>query len=250
MMLTPTLLLVCSLLSPFGLRAEYYRYVTDEGQIHYVDDLTRVPEKYLDRIKTYQDIYDHLSEEERALTLQRDRERDRQRALLEDKLILQQDRERDRQQRLQQDKLLEQQEKQQLEPKPYETSVVIHGNQVLVPLTVGHDNRSDEALFLLDTGATHLVIFKDFASRFNIKAVTRGYSKVAGGALIPTERAILDYIKVGPLRVENTEATIIKNIKSGGREFEFSGLLGIEILRHIEYTIDFENQKIRWKPKS
>jgi hypothetical protein len=249
-MLTPTLLLVCSLLSPFGLRAEYYRYITDEGQIHYVDDLTRVPEKYLDRIKTYQDVYDHLSEEERALVLQRERERDRQRTLLEDRLMLQRDRERERQQNLQQDKLLEQQKKQQLEPKPYETGVVIHGNQVLVPVTIGYGNESGEALFLLDTGATHLVIFKDFASRFNIKAVTKGYSKVAGGALVPTERAILDYIKVGPLQVENAGATIIENIQTGGRKFEFSGLLGIEILRHIEYTIDFENQKIRWKPKS
>ena len=223
-----TLLIGCSFLLPSALRAEFYRYVTDDGQVHYVDDLTRVPEKYLDQIKTYKESYDHLSDEERALMLQRDRDRDRQRTV-------------------QENQLLEQQQKEQ-RPKRYETDVVIHGNQVLVPVTIGHANRSGEALFLLDTGATHLVIFKEFASRLNLKAVKKGYSKVAGGALVPSELTILDYVKVGPLRVENAGATIIENSQSGGRAFEFSGLLGIDILQHIEYSIDFEDKKIRWNP--
>ena len=60
---------------------------------------------------------------------------------------------------------------------------------------------------------------------------------------------MLDYVKVGPLRVENAGATIIENQRLGGSDFAFSGLLGIEILRHVEYTIDFTNKKIRWKPK-
>lgn len=229
-MLTAVFLIGCCLLLPSGVRAEFYRYITEDGQTHYVDDLSKVPPRYLDQVKTYRESYDHLSDEERALMLQRDRERDRQRTLMENKL-------------------LQEQEKRQ-QQKLYETDVIIHGNQVLVPVTIGHGNQSDDALFLLDTGATHLVIFKDFASRFNIKAVKKGFSKVAGGALVPSELAILDYVKVGPLRVENAGATIIENRKSGGRPFEFNGLLGIEILRHIEYTIDFENQKIRWKPKS
>lgn len=226
--MTLTILLGCSLLLPTGLRAEYYRYVTDDGQVHYVDDLTQVPEKYLDQIKAYQDSYDHLSTEDRALMLQRDRDRDRQRTLEENRL-------------------LEQQQKD-MERKRYETDVIIHGNQVLVPVTISYENRSDQALFLLDTGATHLVIFKDFASGFNLKPVKKGFSKVAGGALVPSELALLDYVEVGPLRVENVGATIIENRKDSGRAFEFSGLLGIDILQHLQYSIDFENKKILWKP--
>lgn len=224
------LVLGCSLALPSGLRAEFYRYVTDDGQVHYVDDLTHVPEKYLDQVETFTEMYDHLSTEERALMLQRDRDRDRQRTLEERQYREQRQKER--------------------EQKRYETDVIIQGNQVLVPVTIGHDNRSDQALFLLDTGATHLVIFKDFADRFNLKAVKKGFSKVAGGGLVPSELAMLDYVQVGPLRVENPGATIIENRSGGGRAFEFNGLLGIDILQHIEYTIDFENKKIRWKPKS
>lgn len=224
------LVLGCSLALPAGLRAEYYRYVTEDGQVHYVDDLTRVPEQYLDQLETYKEIYDHLSTEERALMLERDRDRDRRRTIEESKYL--------------------EQQRKALEQKRFETDVIIHDNQILVPVTIGHGNRSGKALFLLDTGATHLVIFKDFASRFDLKAVKKGFSQVAGGGLVPSELAILDYVQVGPLRVENAGATIIENRKGRDRAFEFDGLLGIEILQHIEYTIDFENQKIRWKPKS
>ena len=229
-LLTALFVLGCLLPPPPGVRAEYYRYVTDDGQIHYVDDLTNVPEKYLDQITTYKESYDHLSEEDRALMLQRDRDRDFQRTLEENRLLKQQEKE--------------------TEKKRFETDVIIQGNQVLVPVTVGIDNQASQALFLLDTGATHLVIFKNFADRFNFKTVRKGFSKVAGGGLVPSELIIVDYVQVGPLRVEKTGATVIENRESGGRTFEFSGLLGIEILQHIEYTIDFENKKIRWKPKS
>ena len=227
--LTVLFMLVCILSLPSGARAEYYRYVTDDGQIHYVDDLTNVPEKYLDQITTYKESYDHLPEEERTLMLQRDRDRDLQRTLEENRL-------------------LEQQQKE-TKKKSYETDVVIQGNQVLVPVTIGIDNQAGQALFLLDTGATHLVIFKKFADRFNTKAVKKGFSKVAGGGLVPSELVLVDYVQVGPLRVEKTGATVIENRDADDRPFEFSGLLGIDILQHIEYTIDFENKKIRWKPK-
>ena len=59
---------------------------------------------------------------------------------------------------------------------------------------------------------------------------------------------MVDAVEVGPLRVENAGATIIENRKDSDRAFSFSGLLGIDILQHLEYTIDFENKKIRWKP--
>ena len=221
-------LLGSCLMLPSGLRAEYYRYVTDDGQVHYVDDLTQVPERYLEQVKTFRETDDNLSTEERALMLQRERDRERLRGLEDDRY-------------------LEQKRKEQ-EQKHYETNVIIQGNQVLVPVTISHEDRSGEALFLLDTGATHLVIFKEFASQFNLKSIKKGYSKVAGGGLVPSELAMIDAVQVGPLRVENAGATIIENRKGSGREFEFSGLLGIDILQHLEYTIDFEDKKIRWKP--
>jgi predicted aspartyl protease len=189
-----------------------------------------VPEKYLDQIKTYRERYDHLPESERSIMLQKERELDQQRSLEEYKL-------------------LKKQEKEAL-TKHIETDVIIRGNQVLVPVTIGHGPLEQEALFLLDTGATHLVLFKEFANQFSIEAVEKGLSKVAGGGLVPSELVVLDYVKVGPLRVNQANATVIANVGSASKGLNFSGLLGMNILRNIEYTIDFENKKIRWKPKS
>lgn len=224
-----TIILTLLLFLPPASRSEFYKYVTDKGAIHYVDDLTKVPEKYLDQIKIYKERYDHLSESERSIMLQKDRELDQKRSLEENKL-------------------LRKQEKEALK-KHVETDVIIRGNQVLVPVTIGHGSLEQEALFLLDTGATHLVLFKEFAKQFSLEAVEKGVSKVAGGGLVPSELVVLDYVKVGPLRVNQAGATVIANMGPSGTSLNFSGLLGMNILRNIEYTIDIENSKIRWKPR-
>lgn len=208
-------------------RSEFYRYVTDGGKTYYVDDLTRIPEKYRDQLKVYRERYDHLSDNERMIMLQNDRNLDQNRALEEKRLR-------------------EKQEKEEL-LKHLETDVIIMGNQVLVPVTIGHGIVEREALFLLDTGATNLVLFREFARQFDIKSKKKSVSKVAGGGLLPSELAILDFVKVGPMRVNSAHATIIENMKTSGVSFGFSGLLGMNILRNIKYTIDFEKKKIHWK---
>ena len=150
-----TLALACSLTAPAGALAGFYRYVTDDGQIHCLDDLSRVPENHLDQIKTYRERCNHLPEQDRAKLLQRDREQDRRRTAEEDEFF--------------------EQAVKEPEPKHYETDVIIQGNQVPVPVTTGRGNRSGEALFLLDTGATHLVVFKDFAGRLDLTVMKKGY---------------------------------------------------------------------------
>ncbi len=57
-----------------NLRAEFYKYVDDEGRIFYVDDISRIPEKYRNQIEVYKEKYDHLSDKERSRALQRENE--------------------------------------------------------------------------------------------------------------------------------------------------------------------------------
>ena len=61
-----------SLFAPLELRSEYYKYTDEEGNIYFVDDKSKIPLKYWDRIKIYEEKYDHLSEEEKAIQLERE----------------------------------------------------------------------------------------------------------------------------------------------------------------------------------
>jgi hypothetical protein len=209
---------------------EFYRYVTRDGQIFYVDDLSKVPAEYLEELTVYPERYDHLSEDEKALMLQKERELEEQRSLEEEK--------RRRQRR------------QKKERARLETDVIVQGNQVLVPVIVGVGTKEIEALFLLDTGASQLVLFKGFAEQLDAKSERKGMSVVAGGSLIETRLTTLDYIRVGPLFIRDAPASIIKQDIGTGDTLKFHGLLGMNILRNIKYTIDFDNQKIRWQPDS
>ena len=55
------------LLCPLNLQAEFYKYVDKEGRTFYVDDLSRVPQEYLDQVNVYKEKYDHLPEGEKKI---------------------------------------------------------------------------------------------------------------------------------------------------------------------------------------
>ena len=224
-MLTVALLFTSTLLLSVQLSAEFYRYITEDGRIYYVDDLTRVPEQYRKQLKIYREKYDHLPESDRLIMLQKERDLDEQRTLEENRIS---------------------EDQNQAQKKLLETDVIINKNQVLVPVKINHGIQEKEGLFLLDTGAARTVIFREFANHFEIIPEEKGLSQVAGGGLVPTDMVIVDSITVGPMQITNASATIIDNLNTNGIAFDFNGLLGMNILRNIEYTIDFDNQKIRW----
>lgn len=207
--------------------AEFYRYVDENGVVHYVDDRSRVPEEHQRQLKVYVEKYDHLAESERLIMLQKDREMDVKRQLEEQRL---------RDQREQEARL-----------KRLETDVTIIANQVLVPVTLGHGLRETEALFLLDTGASHLVLFNELARKLNLESKQKGLSLVAGGTFIETDLIVLDHFKLGPLDLKNVAATVIRHETQSTEAVRFSGLLGMDILRNAPFVIDVENEKIRWQ---
>jgi hypothetical protein len=54
--------------------AEFYKYVDEEGNSYFVDDISSVPEKYRNQIKVYREKYDNLSGDDRNQALQRENE--------------------------------------------------------------------------------------------------------------------------------------------------------------------------------
>jgi len=218
---------------------EYYHYIDSDGNHHFVEDPSKIPPEYSKTLEVYKDRYDHLSDEEKARVQAEERQQEQiNRARLQQSL--EQEKER---------ALAEQQRKAQAEREKYakslETDVTIQGNRVLVPVQLGSAGREINAMLLLDTGASITVLHHAAAEKLNLQSQQRYKAKVAGGSLIPAYRVELAYLQVGPIRMSQAQAMVIKH---QGPPVSHDGLLGMNFLRQIDYTIDFENKKIKWRP--
>lgn len=221
-------LLLFFIMNPTISHAEFYKYVDENGQVHFVDDINKIPAQHRYDLNRYKEKYDDLKPEEKSQKLAEDHRR------VEELRTKEAAEKAKRQRELDKEELL----------KHLETKVIINGNQILVPVTMWVGYNKVNTLLLLDTGATVVVLHKKIADQVNLTPIQKGKIRVAGGNVIDSYRGRLSRFVVGPYKVENIGVTVIEY---QGPKIGYSGLLGMNFLRNVKYTIDYQNQVIRWQ---
>jgi predicted aspartyl protease len=125
-----------------------------------------------------------------------------------------------------------------------ETPVAIRGNRVFVPATLGHSGREAQVTLVLDTGASITTLNRAAVKKFQFEKTRKAKLIVADGNTIDADLVQLSYIKVGPHRVAGLHAGIIDH---KGLSTDYQGLLGMNFLKGMDYTIDFQRQVIIWR---
>ena len=234
-------ILVCSFvvtfLSSSPLRSEIYKYVDKDGTIHFVDDIGKIPAEYRNQVTVYEDKSDTASDEETPTASEGEVPAASEGAGEESEADL--TRQIEELKRQQEEKAREEFE------QSLTTKVTISGNHVLVPVTLGYGGREVQATLVLDTGADLVTIHRRIADQLRLPLTKRAEVRVTGGQTIRARLAELDYMRVGPYEGEKVHTLIILQ---QGAPTPHDGLLGMNFLRGLEYSIDFENQLIRWKP--
>lgn len=235
-MLRQLLLMIISfaVIAAWPVGAEFYKYTDENGQVHFVDDVSKIPDSVQTELKTYRERYDHLPAAERRRVHERQEMADAEK-------------EKANQERLNQIMEISRKEREaylagKKSPENV-TPFTLKNNQVLVPVKIGYGHREVETVLLLDTGASITALHRRVTDSMGLRNLRKAKARIAGGKIIDTQLAQFDYIQVGPHRIENFNAVILD---FEGSAADHSGLLGMDFLGRFPHGIDMANQVIRW----
>ena len=126
------------------------------------------------------------------------------------------------------------------------TKVKIMGNRVLVPATLVYGGNEVDVHLVLDTGATRTTIHNEIADQLsiNLNKARKAQVQIVGGAVIEARVVRINSLTVGPHTKRNWDIFVVPYKGSADR---YDGLLGMDVLRGLKYSVDFKKQVIIWE---
>ncbi len=203
---------VCLLALPVA--AEFYRYTDKDGQVYFVDDPRHIPDSQLGTVQVYEDEAQDTAGAD-------DRERQAEAAAVEE----------------------EGGGQAPTSSNAFESPVIVRGNRVLVPVVIGNLGRQVKANLLFDTGASFTILHESVARQVMLASTETREAVVVGGSRIPIRMAETDYLQVGPYKIPKAQVAIIR---PQGPDQGHQGLLGMNILRNLDYKLDVNRGVIVW----
>lgn len=98
--------------------------------------------------------------------------------------------------------------------------------------------NSTKVTFLLDTGATDVVVPGTLAERIGLEPDSRGYAVTAAGT-VPVYRTVLERVQIGDIALHQVSATINPHMEGDGV------LLGMSALRQVEFVQRGDQLRLR-----
>jgi predicted aspartyl protease len=203
--------------------AGIYKYRDAKGQLHFVDDESRIPAAFREGKTSVSEEQDPVPEYRSQIGTKESVET----PLLEQKSSDYTATKRKR--------------------RSHQTPVVIKGNRILVPVEVAIGSRVAKLSLLLDTGATRTVLHRQSLAKLDLPSGKTHKARVAGGGTVDSEKIRFRHIKVGPFRIKKASAMVID---FSGRREPFDGMLGMDFLKTHPYQIDFQEKIISWDSKN
>jgi len=118
-----------------------------------------------------------------------------------------------------------------------------HGSLPVVAVLVNGQGPFD---FIVDTGASHLVVGKDLATLLELPDGGADIPGMGAGGVIAPAKTELSEVRVGGAVLHNAEAGIMDlSSVSATAEMTVSGILGYPFLAGRVVTIDYRRREIR-----
>ena len=113
-----------------------------------------------------------------------------------------------------------------------ETKVIVKGDQVLVPVTLGYGSRQTEVCCFW-IGVSIITLHQTVAEKLNVNKTQKAVLTLAGGQKMESAVAKLSYVRVGPIAKKNMDVGFIvhkgpeNGFVPGASRYEFSKGSGV-----------------------